>query len=196
VSGQITQERVSDNLGNIIRTKEFTYDDNGNRLTETIYRTINGTLQPLTTTLEYDSVDRLIKTTDPLNNISQVEYNYFGKESARIDPLLRRTELEYDNLGDLIKTTYPDATFETIQYDPSGNISQTTDRAGRITKFTYDELNRNVSVIYPDNSVSQTVYSPGGRVTADIGTSGNRTDYLYNTSAAGLKLFCLLFLTR
>jgi len=63
-----------------------------------------------TTTFEYDERNRLTKTTDALNNVTQTEYDLLGREAARIDALGRRTEMEYYVFGRLQTTTYPDLT--------------------------------------------------------------------------------------
>jgi RHS repeat-associated protein len=181
-AGNLIEEDIFDASGNLVRKREVSYDANGNRLSETLYRTINGTLQSITTTFEYDKMNRLVKTIDPLGGVSQIEYNDVGKESAHIDALGRRTAFEHDETGNLIRKTFPDSTFETIEYDEAGYVIKKTDRAGRTTTLDYDELNRLVKTTFADGSTSSTVYSPDGRELAQIDGKGNRTDYEYDTN--------------
>jgi len=187
VFGQITREEVYNDSGDLFRIKEFSYDGNGNKLAETLFRTINGSLLPITTSFEYDAQDRSVKTIAPLESESRIQYNAMGKKSALIDPLSRQIIFEYDAMGDLIRTTYPDGTHEAIQYDASGNVIEKTDRANRMTKFEYDELNRRVKTIYPNGAESQVLYSPGGKVTAEIDGKENRIDYVYDTAGRRIK---------
>ncbi len=186
-SGNITQETQLDTFGNILANSNYTYDVNGNKLSKTIQRTINGILQDLTTRFEYNSVNQEVKAIDPLGNISITEYNTIGKVSEKIDSLGRRTSFDYDATGALVKTTFPDGTFETIGYDSAGNVIQETNRAGNITTYVYDELNRLIKTIYPDLSYIQTVYSPGGRIMAKIDANGNRSAFEYDNASRKVK---------
>ena len=101
-------------------------------MTDTAFRPIGGVLQRFTTTFAYDGRNQLLTTTDPLGNVSRIEYNVVGKESVAIDALGRRTSFTYDEVGALIETTIPDGTSETRTYDGVGNlIRQTGPRGSR-----------------------------------------------------------------
>jgi RHS repeat-associated protein len=164
-----------------------TYDNLGNLISQTVFRTIGGQVQPLTTEYQYDSDNRLIATTDPLGDVTRVEYNALGQKVADIDALGRRTTYEYDELGRLIKTTYPDSTFTTIQYDADGNKIADTDQQGRVTHYVYDALNRLVTTVLPDGTQTQNVYDADGDVVATIDANGNRTDYVYDADGQRIE---------
>lgn len=193
-NGYLIREELFDDQNNLLRKREFTNDDNGNRLTETLHRTIDGVVEQLTTTFTYNKLNQLETITDPLNHVMRIEYNEIGLKTAEIDALNNRTEYSYDNVGRPIRTDYADGTYTTIRYDKNGNIDQRTDRAQRATTFEYDELNRMVKTIMPDGATYETVYSPAGRVVAEIDPQGNRTDYTYD-SAGRLtqKLYLAVF---
>jgi YD repeat-containing protein len=174
-NGRATEE--IDTLGN--RTT-YTWDANGNQTSQTVFRTIGGTLTPLVTTWEYDALDNVTRVVDAAGNETRFEYNAVGRKSAEIDPLARRTEFEYDAVGALIGTRFPDGTSESMSYDASGNVVSTTDRAGRTTQFEYDELNRRIRTVNPDGNDSRSVYTPGGRLAATIDGNGNRTEFEYD----------------
>lgn len=174
------EERAAD--GSLLGRKTYTYDANGNRLTETAFRTVNGVSHGFTTAFAYDARNRVVATTDPLGNMSRVEYNAIGKVAAQIDALGRRTSFSYDEVGALVRIDYADGSFETISYDASGNVASKTDAAGRITRFEYDELKRETRRIFPDGTSMQTIYTPGGQVAATIDSAGNRTDNVYDTA--------------
>lgn len=179
--GFLAGETVRDAQGNVLRRMTYTNDASGNRLTETLFRQVNGVEIGLTTRYTYDAKNRLTSVTDALGNVSRIEYNAFGREATRVDALGRRTTFDYDNLGRLIKTTYADATFTTVAYDESGNVAAVTNQANRTVRYEYDELNRRIKTLFPDNSTVETVYSPGGRVVAEIDARGNRTEFTYDT---------------
>ncbi|MBK7472839.1 MAG: RHS repeat protein [Betaproteobacteria bacterium] len=160
-AGNVTREDVLDVSSILLRRTDFTYDANGNKASEIVYRSISGSLTSLTTQYAYDAANREVAVTDPLGGVSRTEYDANSKVTARIDALGRRTSLTYDSLSRLTRTTYPDGTSETSTYDAEGNAVTTTDRAGRATTLTYDELKRQVKSTLPDGSSTQTIYSPG-----------------------------------
>ncbi|HET9703531.1 MAG TPA: PKD domain-containing protein, partial [Vicinamibacterales bacterium] len=185
-SGRVVREEQLDVNGVVVDRVDYSYDANGNRLTRTELRFVNGVPTPVTTTFAYDAHNRLIAITDALGGVVRIEYNAVGLESARIDPLGRRTEFSYDEVGALLRTDFPDATFESHQYDAVGNLTSTRDRGGRTSTFEHDELKRQVRAIRPDGSSVRTVYSAAGRVLATIDARGHRTDHEYD--AAGRRV--------
>jgi RHS repeat-associated protein len=180
--GRVTREEVLSATNTLLRRTEFTYDDNGKVLTQTLYRTIDGVLTTLTTKFTYDAGGRLTTTTNPLGGVNRTEYDAAGRVAAQVDALGRRTAVTYDALGRATRTIYPDGSFDETTYDVDGNIVATTDQVGRTTRYVFDELNRNVSTTFPDGGVVQTIYSPGGKITATIDANGNRTDYAYDSA--------------
>ena len=162
----------------------FTYDANGNVKTETRQRTVNGVLVDEITTYDYDKLNRLFRTTDPLGNVSEVEYDEAGNEAARISAVgtarEQRTTFEYDAYRRLLRTTFPDNTTEQNQYDAEGNLILSIDRLNRVTQYRYDALNRQTRVIYPDGTFTQTQYDAAGRVMAETDARGNRTEHGYD----------------
>jgi len=160
----------------------YTYDVNGNRTSETVFRTIGGVLTPLVTTREYDEINNITRIVDPDGNETRFEYNALGLRSAMIDPLGRRTEFSYDLTGALVQTRFADGTSESQTYDSSGNIISRMNRAGNTTQFEYDELDNLVRTIFADGSDVRTVYTPGGRQAATIDANGNRTNFDYDAA--------------
>jgi YD repeat-containing protein len=184
-AGNLVREDVFAPGGTLLRRRDYTYDANGNRLTDTLHRTIDGTLRALTTTFGYDAANRVISIIDPTGNESRIEYDGLGREKARIDALGRRTTFTYDDVGNLVDTEYPDGTHETATYDALGQVVGRSDRAGRATALEIDELGRVVATTYPDGSTERQIYSPGGLVETEIDGNGNRTDFEYD--AAGRR---------
>ena len=180
-SGRLLREQRQAPLGSLLSRRDHTYDANGNQLTKTVFRTVDGVLLGITTTSTYDVLNRVTAVTDPAGYVSRTEYNALGRVAARVDALGRRTELTYDEVGALVRTDFPDGTFETLGYDASGNRISRTEQSGRITTFEYDELNREIRRVLPDGTSYRTVYSPGGRTQAVIDGLGNRTDFAFDS---------------
>ncbi len=159
----------------------FGYDGNGNRVSSTTTRTLpNNQTETITTTFEYDSLNRLKKTIYADGTFSQVEYNSIGQQHATIDQAGRRTEFLYDSMGRLIKTTYPDSSFEETTYDAEGRRKTSKDRLGRVTSFDYDVIGRLVKTTYPDATFTTTTYDANGQVKTSTDARGNVTTYFYD----------------
>ena len=159
----------TDPLGNVTT---MTYDDNGNVLTETVQRTFNGILTDETTSFEYDALDRLVKTTDPLGNITQQVYDEVGNKVQDIDALGRITRYSYDPYRRLTRTDHLDGSFTTMVYDAEGNLTSETDTNGNTTSFAYDALNRLTVTTYPSSSTTRTAYDAIGRVVSETDERG------------------------
>ncbi len=182
-AGNLTKQ--IDASGNITT---LTYDANGNRLTESLSRNINGSTETLTTTYQYDRLNRLVKVTYPDNSTTETVYNGIGKQSATVDRLGRRTTYDYDDMGRLVTTTYPDTTKEETTYDAEGRQTKSVDRAGRATLFAYDSLGRLEKTTYPDTTFSTVTYGPLGQVTSVKDAAGNLTRYEYNAAGKRTKI--------
>ncbi|MEH2294032.1 RHS repeat-associated core domain-containing protein [Nostoc sp.] len=189
--GRVT--RQVDALGN---ATTYTYDSNGNQLSQTsTITTINGK-QLQTKSWTYDAEGRVTSEIDPLSNIVRYEYDKMGHQTFSIEQNMdnRRTEYEYDDKGQLVKTLYADGTSESSVYDGVGRNITTIDAGGQATHFVYDALGHLIETIYPDNTANnlndnphtQAEYDKAGRVNAFIDELGNRTEYKYD--AAGRRI--------
>jgi RHS repeat-associated protein len=159
----------------------FAYDANGNRKSETRTRTgAQGQAETITTSFEYDNLNRLTKTVYADGTSGSVEYNEAGQQKAAVDQAGRRTQFEYDEMGRLLKTTYPDSLVEESTFDAEGKRLTSKDRAGRITKFDYDELGRLTKTTYPDSSFTETAYDAAGQVKTSKDALGNLTTFGYD----------------
>jgi RHS repeat-associated protein len=176
----------TDPLGHVAA---YTYDANGNRLSETRIRTLpGGGTETLVTQYEYDALNRLVKTTQPDGSTTRTVYNAIGKQSQTLDPLSRVTSYEYDAAGRLVKTVYPDGTAEASSYDAEGRRLTSTDRAGRETNYIYDALGRLTETIYPDGAHTTTMYDAAGQVIASTDALGQVTHYEYDDAGRRAKV--------
>lgn len=99
----------------------------------------------ITTTFEYDGIQRLVRVTDADGNVTTSTYDYGN----------RRTEVNHPASG---KTTFT--------YDGLGNVTskQTANLAGEGKSITYDyDYNRLTGINYPDHPENNVKYYYGGR---------------------------------
>ena len=181
-SDNLTGTATYDSGNSVLSTNTFTYDSNGNRLTSTVWRRVNGTWTAATTTYIYDAMNRVVQTITPDGGTNTVIYDATGKQKAAMDALGRTTTYAYDTQGRLVRTTYPDQTYDGSVYDANGNRIQSIDRALRTTSYSYDALNRLVETIYPDGATNATVYDSAGRVAQTIDARGTITAFAYDTA--------------
>jgi RHS repeat-associated protein len=159
----------------------FDYDNNGNPTTQTARRTnAQGQLETITTTSEFDNLNRLTKTTYADGTFTQTEYNTIGQQAATVDQAGNRIEFTYDDLGRQIKTTYADGKFEESTFDAEGRRLTSKDRSGKVTSYEYDVLGRLKKTIYSDGTFTTTNYNGIGQVTSSVDAKGNATTYTYD----------------
>ena len=136
----------------------YTYDENGNRLTESKTRTAGAVF----TQWQYDAANRQTATIDALNNTNTVAYNGIGKQSQTKDALGHVTQFIYDPVGLLTNTTFANTTFESYIYDAEGRKLTSTDRSRHTTSYEYDALGRLSKSTFADNSYFSSGYDAAG----------------------------------
>jgi RHS repeat-associated protein len=178
--GNLTSVTVSNLQSGILSRTEYTYDANGNQITETTYPTVHGVRQAVTITNVYDAQNRVVAVFDSVGFSNRIVYSAIGKQELVIDKLNRTNRYEYSARGLLAKVTYPDQTYEQYAYDVEGRRTNTIDRAGHSTTNRFDLLGRLTHVIHPDGTTNRTEYDAAGRVTATIDARGTVTAFGYD----------------
>src|SRR5262249_19845906 len=155
-----------DAFGNIVKKQLFAVNVSSQTATDTGH----------TTTYIYDSLNRLVKQTDPLpanplpgqtedQPIHTFTYDAVGNQqslttTAAAGGAAEQTAILYDGLNRIVQETLPDSTITVNTYDYVGNL-RFVDRPGsegqphQITEFQYDHLNRVKLEIMPDPGHSQ-----------------------------------------
>jgi len=161
--GDLTNATTLDASLNPLRTIGYTYDANGNKMTEITTRTTPGGVRTMTTQWIYDGANRITANIDAMNNTNFTFYNGIGKQSQTVDALNRTNSFFYDANGALTNTTYADGLFESIAYDDEGRQLTTTDRAMHTTSYLNDPTGRLLRTTYPDNSYVSSTYDAAGQ---------------------------------
>lgn len=179
--------------------EEYTYDDNGNRLT---LRKRDGS----GITYEYDNLNRMTKKDvcsfgASCGNLAShhkrdVYYGYDLRglqtyahfKSASGVPI--GITYEYDGFGRLItETQNTDWVSRTVtsQYDKNGNRNRITHPDGNYWKYSYDGINRQTKIRQGDLQLGVHVYNPRGLLDRLLWTAGtassNRRDYDYDSAS-------------
>ena len=143
----------------------YVYDKNSNVTNTTVKNTYTGNQ---ITVNAYDNLNRLLSTTNALNNVESLTYDVAGNKISHTDKRNNVTNYEYDGLNRLVKTVYPSVLngqngqnvrpFETSKYDKNGNVIEVVNRRGIKTVNSYDILDRVITLtIDPDDANFRTL---------------------------------------
>ncbi|WP_159888322.1 RHS repeat domain-containing protein [Paenibacillus puerhi] len=146
-------------------TNKYQYDDYGR-----LSRSEDAKGNP--TTYEYDSWNRLYKTTYPDLSYSMVEYNDLLLSKTSTDQEGYKITVTSDKLGRPIETketktvvvngqpSVQTRTLSSLLYDYEGRVLEATDARGYKTIYTYDLLNRLKSVTNAKQETTRYDYNP------------------------------------
>ena len=164
---------------------EYEYDAAGRQI-KMFDATQVGLLVPKVHRYEYNSVNRLVKTTDPLGHITRYEYDGEGRQNAIVDAKGNRTEMVHNVLGQLRERHDALGAVESFAYDAVGNQVSRTDARGQITTYDYDVLNRLAVKHLTGGAVISFTYDAMGQqltMTDASGTTTNTYDALGRVSS-------------
>jgi RHS repeat-associated protein len=188
-----SQLNVTSKTDALNHVTSYTYDANGNRLTETnatgtVTYTYNGFGEVLTrtdqlnfvTTNVYDGIGNLLTTTDALNNSTTFTYNSRGQLLTATDARGKVNTFTYDVSGNLTQSKDADNITTFFFYDARSRLTKVRDGLSRSTLFAYDAAGRMKKVTHADNSFVTYTYDLAGRRTVVTDERGNPTSYGYD----------------
>lgn len=174
--GPVTRTILYDHAGrpssvvfNTGRTNTIGYDNNNN--INSVARTDPG--KPATALgLDYDSLDRLLKSTDTFSNVVGYEYDALSRVTKKKYPGGKDLTQEYDRLGRLKKLSFAYSTTPldcTFSYDDVGRLTGRTYPNGITQTNTFDTASRVNSMGYAGAA------SPPIALTYAYDRNGNKT---------------------
>jgi RHS repeat-associated protein len=170
-------ETVADPNGKL--TTINTYDNLGD-LTEQD-KVFGG--QTLKTTHTYDSVGRLLSTTDPLGHTTSYTYDAAGDITSSTDADGKTTQYQYDSSGNVTAVVSPDGSKQlAITRDGNGNPTRVQLADGSAYTYAYDAEGRPTHVTEP-SGVSETIsYDSNGHPSSITDASGQVTQLTSDAS--------------
>ena len=176
----------------------FTYDSNGNRLTQT--RKDLTTLETRTTTWTYSSLGQILTVDGPRTNVTDTttftyhncstgsecgqvntitnalghvttftQYNDDGLPSHLTDANGVNTVLTYDSRQRLLSSTVDGLYMTSITYDNAGQITRITAPNGSFIDYEYDDAHRLVATeVALGNRIEYTLDDAGNRTQIDV----------------------------
>ena len=162
----------------------FTYDYNGNCLTET---QANGQV----INYAYDGRNRLLSQSESLNGktyTSKFEYDGVGNKRFVFDNLGNKTEYQYDALNRVFNTIFPQGNTMQYGYDQDGNKVKVIDGVYNETDSTFDALNRLSTVTDAAGGVTSYWYNGDGKMTMQQSANNLVTKYFLNELGLPLQV--------
>lgn len=185
--GRLVKLILRDSFGQMIHSKEFRYDRNGNKSYQydTSYR--NGKKEAkVKTKWTHDCMNRVKTITEavgkPEQRHTEFIYNAFGEKSQIIKPDGVKIDFTYDHLGRVVNQTSTDGTINYhCHYDRKGHLESVKDRVHKLNSscihddfdrvksetllngltigYRYDKANRPKVITFPDGTAVQYVYN-------------------------------------
>jgi YD repeat-containing protein len=131
-------------------------------------------------------MNRLIQTTDPKGQTTQMTYTASGSLASMTDPRGQTYSWQYDLLDRPTRKTYPGGSFEQFGYDAVSNLISYTTRAGQVRISVFDTPDREIQTLWSDSTPDITrTFDTAGRVLTEHNGHATLT---YTYDAAGQLL--------
>ncbi len=176
-----------DSVGNMVEVIDplanrvtMGYDRVHNRIRLTEGIPSDGSEPGRTTTYEFDGLNRVVRSVDPLGRVTLTEYDGVGNAIAVTDPMGNITRFEYNLNGWLIREVDPLGGETVYEYDAEGAMTGMTDANGHTTRYDYDLAGQLVKVTDPLGAETRFEYDAAGNQTKIINALGRTTEYAYD----------------
>jgi RHS repeat-associated protein len=181
--------------GSTTGDRAFSYDGNGNVLSETdaLGNTTHLTYEPVfnkllsiqdglgnKTTFAYDLKGNLQSQTDPKGNVTQYQHNAFGELTAITDPANQTTTFTYDAFGNVVAVKDVLGNITSFQYDILGRLTVSQDALGRRTQIAYDNANRIIRQVNAQGKLTTFRYDQVGNLLSVIDPRLSTTSFTYD----------------
>ena len=166
------------------RSTAYTYDTQGNKLSEVITDTTTtaaaATNQARTWAWTYNPSNLVVTSTDPKGGITTYAYNAQGQAGSMTNPLGHVSTYAYDAAGRLASQTEPNGLASSYAYDARGRLLASTTGSGaslEVTTYTYHPTGQLATAVLPSGYSAAYTYDAAQRLVAAQDSRGNRIDY-------------------
>ena len=160
------------------RSTAYTYDAQGNKLTEAI--TDLAANQVRTWAWTYNAAGLIATSTNPKGGITTYAYNAQGNATSMTNPLGHLKNYTYDAAGRLATQTEPNGLASSYTYDARGRLLSSATGSGaalEATAYTYHPTGQLATAVLPSGYSAAYTYDAAQRLVAAVDNRGNRIDY-------------------
>src|SRR5882724_3524813 len=180
----ITVRAAYDSIGNLSSTTDARGSSTTNiwsatkKLLATKFpATTQGT--PIVTNI-YDNRDWLMRTVDPLQNVTQFTNDVLGHLTAVTDPLSQVAKLGFDGNGHSIAKTNAIGEVTKQFWDARGKVVKTVDGAGHTIGRSIDGAGNQVALTNRNGKVWQFQFDGANRLTNTVSPRGRSAQLVFN----------------
>ncbi|MBI4861563.1 MAG: RHS repeat protein, partial [Candidatus Riflebacteria bacterium] len=135
------------------------------------------------TRIEYPDAQKR-RFIDPLNRVTEYEYDPLGRLLKRVDADGSVLAITRDSEGRILSMQYPDGSMRSWSYGPDGKVILYRSTSGLETRVIRDPVTGYpITLIHPDGSREQREFDARGNLIRQVDTHGQQT--LYTVNAAG-----------
>lgn len=156
--------------------KTTAYDELGRIRKQSIHYLLGSS--PQYTTIEYDELDRVAKTTHPNDTSTLVYYN--GPTTIIKNSLGQTTTKTINARGSLLRRTDNLGHSINYNYDSFGNVIKIQDSSNNVTHITYDRLGRRIALKDPDKGLWTYTYNVLDELTNQNDALNQKTKFQYD----------------
>lgn len=171
----------------LVATKKH-YNDGTTFTTRQRYDYKNNTIAEIDiygneTTYQYDEFSRCIAITRPNGATIHQQYDVLNHVTTTIDPLQHTSTTIYNIRGQPLSSQHPDGTQDQFQYNTNGTLRAQLTREGKLYRYQYDFLRRTTSTAWiktPSKAQHKTKKYNTFHLISETDFIGNTTSYTYD----------------
>ena len=170
------------------RTTAYTYDAQGNKLTQTNTDAVSGSARTWVWT--YNTAGLVTTSTDPKGAMTTYAYNAQGNATSMTNPLGRVSTYSYDAAGRIATQTEPNGLASSYTNDARGRLLTSTTGSGaavEATAYTYHPTGQLATAVLPSGYSAAYTYDAAQRLVAAVDNRGNRIDYTLDAMGNRLR---------
>ena len=170
------------------RSTAYTYDAQGNKLTEAI--TDLAANQVRTWAWTYNAAGLVATSTNSKGGVTTYAYNPQGNATSMTNPLGHVSTYSYDAAGRIATQTEPNGLATRYTYDARGRLLSSATGSGaaiEATTYTYHSTGQLATAVLPSGYSSAYTYDAAQRLVAAVDNRGNRIDYTLDAMGNRLR---------